>query len=61
METAPCDYSCLFLLHSQLTVDVVRGILWRLCQDDELTGSNPPWTKAGFTNGWMGIIGEIAL
>jgi hypothetical protein len=34
METAPCDYSCLFLLHSQLTVDVVRGILWRLCQDD---------------------------
>src|SRR5207302_1073217 len=24
-----------------------------------LTGSNPPWTKAGFTDGWMGIIGEI--
>jgi hypothetical protein len=26
-----------------------------------LTGSNPPGTKVGFTNGWMGIIGEISV
>jgi hypothetical protein len=24
-------------------------------RSDGLIGSNPPWTKAGFTNGWMGI------
>ena len=25
---------------------------------DGQTGSNPSWTKAGFTNGWKGLIGE---
>jgi hypothetical protein len=31
------------------------------CARVTLTGSNLPWTKAGFTNGWMGIIAKSGV
>jgi hypothetical protein len=36
-----------------------RGTWRRLWEDDGQARNNPSGTKAGFTNGWIGIVGEI--